>query len=47
MSDWVVGRFTLIGTMEDFRDITGTKSYEYYSASLSYRAWRMCCAAEF
>ena len=37
MSDWVVGRFTLIGTMEDFRDITGTKSYEYYSASLSYK----------
>lgn len=37
LSNWVVGRFSLIGTVEDFRDFTGTKSYEYYSANLSYK----------
>ena len=37
MSEWVVGRFSLIGTMENFRDFAGAKSYEYYSANLSYK----------
>jgi hypothetical protein len=37
VSDWVVGRFSIIGTVENFHDAATTRSYEYYSASLQYK----------
>jgi hypothetical protein len=37
VNQWIVGRFSLIGTMQDFRDVIVAKNYDYYSATLQYK----------
>lgn len=37
VDSWIIGRFSFIGTMQNFRDVVYSRDYNYYTASLAYK----------